>query len=268
MNLRKELLYLVGFLLLGNTTGANLDSKVDYSSLDKIEIKCSSEDVEAVKGRTDKECIININNIIMIESSGDPKAYNESSGARGLMQITPKVLKEWNSLNSSQQHTLDDLFNEEINIKLGSWYLDRIKDHYLPHYGLKGSIENIIVAYNWGIGNLKGMVRERYETLRSMSEPGEPNFQKITFEDGKLGWRYDSLEEYLSGFSEDDHFLRTENREFHLPKNTVRYIRRYKEMQEEIQKEIEELSCEINFKNINSLPLETRNYIRKYKEMN
>ena len=39
---------------------------------------------------------VNINAIIQIESGGDPNAYNENSGAKGLMQITTPCLHDYN----------------------------------------------------------------------------------------------------------------------------------------------------------------------------
>ena len=38
-----------------------------------------------------------VESVIQVESSGNPSAYNEKSGAIGLMQITPIVLKEFNN---------------------------------------------------------------------------------------------------------------------------------------------------------------------------
>lgn len=56
--------------------------------------------------------------IILIESSFNPKAYNKSGNAKGLMQLTPIGVKE-----ASIQCKLDpkpDLYNPETNIKYGT----------------------------------------------------------------------------------------------------------------------------------------------------
>ncbi len=208
--MKKELLYVIAFLLFGNPINANLNT-IDSSSLEKATIKCSSKNVGAVKGRTDEEVILNINNFIQIESSGHSWAYNKGSGARGLMQIVPTVLDEWNHHHPSQKYEIDDLFNSEINIEIGTWYLDRIKNHYLPHYGLKDSIENIITAYNWGIGNLRNTREERDKDRRNGGEG-----------------------------------------EFHIPSGTIKYIRRYKEMQDERREEIETVVSKLNLSDFNS----------------
>ena len=96
---------------------------------------------------------IDINIIIQIESSGNPNAYNEKSGAIGLMQITSIVVDEWNN-GWGFEYNVGDLYNPRINVRLGKWYLLRIKEHYLPHYKIPVTIENILASYNWGIGNV------------------------------------------------------------------------------------------------------------------
>lgn len=94
---------------------------------------------------------INVLKIIQIESSGNPLAFNRNSGARGLMQITPLCLKEWNNFHSTEQYTLRDLFNPEINIKVGTWYLNQRIPQLLRHYKLAVDTDNMLWAYNAGI---------------------------------------------------------------------------------------------------------------------
>ncbi len=158
-------------------------------SLVGSEIKAVEEVVEAepvvriepekVKPNLDK---IDYDAIIQIESAGNPRAYNKNSGARGLMQITPIVLKEWNNLHPNEKCSLNDLYNPEINKKIGIWYLEnRIKRIYLPNVGLTGSIENILAAYNWGIGNLEknGDAVENFNTLPTETREYIGKYNKI-----------------------------------------------------------------------------------------
>lgn len=100
--------------------------------------------------------------IIKIESNGNPNAVSED-GCIGLMQISPAVFieyqKEQFKLLSKDAELishwlLEDLFNPSINREIGTWYLKRIWFHYLPHYKLNQTIENLLIAYNFGIGNL------------------------------------------------------------------------------------------------------------------
>ena len=94
---------------------------------------------------------ININRIINIESKGDPVAYNRNSGARGLCQITPICLKEWNNFHRNEQYSLNNLWNPEINKKIAIWYLEVRIPQLLKHFKCEVSVRNIIICYNAGI---------------------------------------------------------------------------------------------------------------------
>ena len=97
---------------------------------------------------------VNIDKIIAIESSGNPWAFNEDSDAWGLMQITPICLKEWNNRNE-KQYTSEDLCDPDINRKIGTWYMNIRIPAYLCVFDIEDTIENRLIAYNWGIGNLR-----------------------------------------------------------------------------------------------------------------
>jgi hypothetical protein len=102
--------------------------------------------------------------IAQIESGGNTLAYNRHSGARGIWQITPIVLREYNEeahkellgcyengfLVQPIAYTKQDLFNPIINKQIAEWYFNRIKNHYLKN---KGSIDDILICYNFGYGN-------------------------------------------------------------------------------------------------------------------
>lgn len=106
---------------------------------------------------------VDIDTIIQIESSGNPNAYNKGSQARGLMQITPICLKEYNSFNRAS-FNLSDLFVPEINIKIGTWYINKRIPQMLRYYKIEDTINNRLIAYNFGIGNLKNGVPLPKET--------------------------------------------------------------------------------------------------------
>jgi len=92
-----------------------------------------------------------VDKIIYTESKWNPNAYREDTGARGLMQIKPVVLKEWNIFNPSKHFEMEDLFNPYTNVNIGTWYLyKRIKEHYLPHYKLEPHLENMLASWNVG----------------------------------------------------------------------------------------------------------------------
>ena len=119
---------------------------------------------------------VNLSKIKMIESSGNPNAYNEKTEAIGLYQITPVCLKEWNNYHPKEHYTKNDLYNPEINEKIAKWYLNIRIPEMLKYYGYKITVENIIICYDWGIGNFikwkKGKKKLPEETKNYLREYG------------------------------------------------------------------------------------------------
>lgn len=104
----------------------------------------------------DEKMKINIDAIIKIESDGDPKAFNKHSKARGLCQITPICLEEWNAHQAHRgRFDESDLFSASINKMIAQWYLNERIPAMLIAYALPVSLEFILGAYNFGIGNMK-----------------------------------------------------------------------------------------------------------------
>ena len=85
--------------------------------------------------------------IKQIESSGNPLAFNSHSKARGLYAITPICLKHFNMANKTSIKP-SELFNQDINTKVSVWYFGWLK-------GRCSSITEVLIAYNWGLGNLR-----------------------------------------------------------------------------------------------------------------
>lgn len=94
---------------------------------------------------------VNLNKIKQIESSGNPFAFNKRSKARGLYQITPICLKEWNNFHPNKQYSKQDLFNPVINKQIAQWYLNKRIPQMLKYYGHEVNIRNVLVSYNAGI---------------------------------------------------------------------------------------------------------------------
>ena len=103
--------------------------------------------------------------IMEIESSGNPDAYNESSQARGLFQITPICLKEFNNYNKTN-YTVEQLFNPILNRKIADWYLHKRIPQMLRYYKKPVSLENILVSYNAGISHVLKRGCMPIETLK------------------------------------------------------------------------------------------------------
>ena len=102
------------------------------------------------------EVYIDMQKIRMIESSGNPRAYNKYSHARGLYQITPIVLTEWNNFHPSDKHTLEQLFSSRINSKIAHWYMNHRIPQMLKYYGIEDTVENRLISYNAGISYVVG----------------------------------------------------------------------------------------------------------------
>lgn len=89
--------------------------------------------------------------IISAESSWNPVA--ESRYARGLMQVSQTALETINKLYNTSW-TYDDLLNPAINVRVGMLYMRYLWRH-LSKLKLKEPQILVVMAYNWGIGNLQ-----------------------------------------------------------------------------------------------------------------
>ncbi len=97
---------------------------------------------------------IDMAKIALIESSNNPKAYNKKSGAVGLVQITKPVLIEYNQRWKTNWN-MEDLYNADLNLLVGTWYMEDRIPQLLHHYKIKDTVRNRLICYNFGIGNLK-----------------------------------------------------------------------------------------------------------------
>ena len=70
-----------------------------------------------------------------------------SSGAIGLMQLTPETARGIAIRTHGSAFHTQDLYNPEINIRYGSWYLDNLFKKY-------GDEREVLAAYNAGQGNV------------------------------------------------------------------------------------------------------------------
>jgi soluble lytic murein transglycosylase len=84
--------------------------------------------------------------VIYAESKFDASAKSKS-GAIGLMQLTPATAKGIAIRTGGHKFVTNDLYNPEINIRYGAWYLDNLFKKY-------GSEKLVLAAYNAGQGNV------------------------------------------------------------------------------------------------------------------
>jgi soluble lytic murein transglycosylase len=85
--------------------------------------------------------------VIYTESKFDADAESPE-GAVGLMQLLPETAKGIALRTGGRRFETDDLYDPEINVRYGSWYLR----HLLQKYD--GEVEKALAAYNGGQGNV------------------------------------------------------------------------------------------------------------------
>ena len=90
--------------------------------------------------------------IINVESRYDKNALS-SKEARGLMQISP-ITGEWAAKELSiADFDLEKLYDPDVNIRIGSWYLKVLEEEF------NGSLQLILAAYNGGSGNVSNWLK-------------------------------------------------------------------------------------------------------------
>jgi soluble lytic murein transglycosylase len=87
--------------------------------------------------------------LIWRESRFDPSTLGTAQ-EHGLMQVTPVVGEAWAKANNKPNFTPDDLFNPQVNIEVGTWYLG----HALRRWDQTDEPMTFALAeYNAGRGN-------------------------------------------------------------------------------------------------------------------
>jgi len=111
--------------------------------------------VEVSKVEPEAEKVsVDMKKIVSIESSNNPKAENERSGARGLTQIMKSTWEEIVQ-KMGEDWSWDEAFDREKNLAVGTYYMNVEIPRLLKHYGIADTIENRLAAYDWGVGNLQ-----------------------------------------------------------------------------------------------------------------
>jgi peptidoglycan lytic transglycosylase len=84
--------------------------------------------------------------VIYQESKFEPDVRS-SSGAIGLMQLLPDTAKGIAVRTGGTRFRVDDLYDPELNVRYGSWYLRHLLDKY-------GDEKTALAAYNAGQTNV------------------------------------------------------------------------------------------------------------------
>lgn len=108
--------------------------------------------------------------VIKVESGYNKNAVSIKD-ARGLMQIGPSTGKWASEVLTVENYNSDMLFEPELNIRFGTWYIRQLKSEF------KEDVDLVLAAYNAGSGNVSNwLMDERY------SKDGE-NLSYIPFEE-------------------------------------------------------------------------------------
>ena len=90
------------------------------------------------------------------ESGGNSQKENPSSHAAGLLQITEIVRQDWNAAHADAPVSREQLFDPEINVRIGAALLNRIVQVYGRHPTLQPDWSSRryaeLVALGWNAG--------------------------------------------------------------------------------------------------------------------
>jgi len=90
--------------------------------------------------------------VILCESSFNPNALS-GVGARGLMQIMPATAEDIAGRLGEPDFSLDRLYEAELNIRMGSWYLSHLGELF------GNDVRKMVCAYHAGMGNVAAWLR-------------------------------------------------------------------------------------------------------------
>ena len=155
MNLFVILILIIIFV----ATNLNLNLKDKMTNMAKyldINIQENFIDKKVYEKKVDGKKIdnnIDMNKIQKMESSGNPNAVS-SKGAVGLEQVTKPALADFNKSHNTNL-SMDDMKNPDKNKKVGDWYMNVQIPRMLRQNKIPVTKDNILRAYNEGVGNLK-----------------------------------------------------------------------------------------------------------------
>ena len=119
--------------------------------------------------------------IIVIESGGNPLAYNKKSGAVGICQITQACLDDYNYYHQ-KKIKLEDLYDSKLNKQVAEWYLNKRIPTMLDYYAIEDTVENRLIAYDWGIGNLRKYKKGKIKELPKETKDYIEKYKALYFE--------------------------------------------------------------------------------------
>jgi len=117
--------------------------------------------------------------VMRVESSFDRYAIS-SKGARGLMQLMPETAVWAAERMGLQGFRVEHLFDPEVNIAIGVWYLASLRDQF------GGDLILALAAYNGGQANVTRWLRENawsgeFETVDDIPFPETRGYVRKVF---------------------------------------------------------------------------------------
>ena len=106
--------------------------------------------IEANAGELETSFILAV---IMAESSFNSQAESRV-GAQGLMQLMPPTAADMAARMGMTDFAPEDVWNPEINIVLGTFYLNWLYSRY------DGNLDLVMAAYNAGLGRVDSWLRD------------------------------------------------------------------------------------------------------------
>lgn len=137
--------------------------------------------------------------VIKVESGFDEDAVSEV-GARGLMQLMEDAY-DWIKyrLDDQREHTYDDIFDPELNIQYGTYYLSYLMNKY------DGSIELSAAAYHCGMGLVDSWIEDGTIDPENFDDADIPEENDATSNYvRKIRKAYDNYKKILSSQGEID----------------------------------------------------------------
>ncbi|NLZ62574.1 MAG: lytic transglycosylase domain-containing protein [Lentisphaerae bacterium] len=114
--------------------------------------------------------------VIWRESRWQPLAVG-AQGEIGMMQITPGAVADWQQMNCKSLPTRAELFQPEMNIEIGTWYLAQAGKHW-QDYRDKEILQ--LAEYNAGYGRVsklwKPQQADQEVPLEQISFPGTRDY--------------------------------------------------------------------------------------------
>lgn len=140
----------INFKLIKQKKDSDIVAKIKKISGDKITDEVAYEILKiteyyADKYKFDKSLILGM----IAQESRFLSTAKSKADARGLMQITPLALEDYNNANETC-FTVADLSDMKINISIGCWTLERQKK-----YLNSDDLSECIISYNSGALNFK-----------------------------------------------------------------------------------------------------------------